>query len=132
MATKWAYAMSGATANRAFANQLWAVLWATADESIRGDNSNTFAVDSAMQDSTQPGPAPFWYVIHTRLLQAQYDEMVSFLGGSVPQRWVDAGLTAAQISQFRGQIDAVVGDWQTIDAGHGQFVADRNLVPAEV
>jgi len=132
MATQWAYAMSAATTNRAFANQLWAVLWASAGESIRGDNSDTFNNRNAMEDSTHPGQAPFWYVIHTRLLQSQFDEMTAFLGGSNPQRWIDAGMTAGQLNAFRDDLDAVIGDWQTIDAGHAQFVADRNLVPAEV
>jgi hypothetical protein len=128
MATRWAYAMSAVTENRAFANQLWEVLWASADQKYRGANSDTFSDNCAFEDSTKEGAAPLVYVIHTQLLQQQYDEMVQYIGGENPRRWIDAGLTAEQLDDFRPQIKVSLGAWDAIDVGHRQFIAVRNLV----
>lgn len=129
MATKWLYAMSAVTTNRAFANLLFSLLWQTAEEGVRGDNSNVFTQENAFQDSTKPGRAPYHYVTHTPMMRAQYDEMVEYLSGSNPRRWLDSGLvTAGQLDAFRDELDVVIGDCRSVTDSHLHFLAVRNLV----
>lgn len=129
MATQWKYAATIIATNPAFANQLWSALWSTADSSLRGSNSNTFNAQNAFKDSTTPGPGPDAYICCTRLLQSQYDQLVTFQSGGYPQPWLDSGITQAQINQFRSNTEMNLGDADMIESQHAQFVADRNYVP---
>ena len=121
MATLWKYSASIIVTNPAFANQLWAVLWSTAPASIRGENSNTFNALNAYRTISGTGPAPLAYVIHTALQQPQRDELYQFfVTGTNPQRWLDAGLTNAQLNQFRSSSVASIGLRQDSEARKSQ------------
>lgn len=132
MATEWQYAISAAVYNVAFANQLWGVIWSSAPSDIRGSNSNTFNAQNAYRDTNTPGQGPDAYVIASRLKKAQRDELVEFLGGANPARWISEGLTAAQLNNFRSNIVAVVGEANAIEAGHAAFISSLDLVPVEL
>lgn len=111
-------------------NAIWAVLWSEEEPGNTG-NSLTFHPSVGYDDTTDPDPAPNAYVIHSRITQAQHDELALYQSGGTPARWLGA-LSQGYLDTVRGDCEFSLGDGPAIDAAHGAFVAGKNLVPSPI